>query len=331
MLLKHFYVTLTLAAFTSAAAVTKCNADLCLRALRATQIATRIGAASSDCSAFLSQLTTVTYTNTQTFSTTATSTVHVTETNTQHATATETLSQTSVSIVNVPGATVTVFQKRIVTEAGTFSFPQYATPCSGAVRFQSACSCIGVSSVSPRSTTVTVSTTLSYSTVVTVTETRSITTTDATKTETSIEVQTTTVQVVSTQTVSQFKIKATYTQTGVERYLVLTTFLNFLMIGFTTDIQAASYFRIDGGKLTSGDKHGTMNSSLYGYIFMQPTPPLSGLTDITCQLSETQQITCSRGNSNVLVQAGSDPVVALSDPANASNQNLPLLAFTAIF
>ncbi|KAF3901793.1 hypothetical protein AA313_de0205017 [Arthrobotrys entomopaga] len=111
---------------------------------------------------------------------------------------------------------------------------------------------------------------------------------------------------------------------------MVTTFLNFLMIGFTTDINSASVFRLDGTKLTSGSTHGTMNASQYGYVFMQPATPLQGLTDISCTMSATRQILCTHGTSTEIVQAGSDPVLALSDSATVSNQNLPLIQLTAL-
>lgn len=136
--------------------------------------------------------------------TTVTQTVHDTFTSTIQETPTETVYTETITITTDP---VTVFKRAAIP-----TIPAYASPCSGAVRFSSACSCIGASSATtitaPASTTtvtlpstalttvpvtsvVATSVTVIYDETTTVTETApaatisTISTTTVTKTSTS--------------------------------------------------------------------------------------------------------------------------------------------------
>ncbi|KAI9724081.1 MAG: hypothetical protein M1812_000800 [Candelaria pacifica] len=147
---------------------TTCNADNCLRAVRATAT-TRLPQASSDCSSFLRQtVTPATVTSTASATTTTTVVSTVTQTQTTYSiigggvTKRDALPEPSAAVearLNSPEAphlqrraekipspnkespvTLAARQATVVPTA----IPAYASPCSGAVRYSSACSCLGV-------------------------------------------------------------------------------------------------------------------------------------------------------------------------------------------
>ncbi|EPS44181.1 hypothetical protein H072_1808 [Dactylellina haptotyla CBS 200.50] len=136
----------------AAAATANCNADNCLRAIRATAFPTRPGTA--DCSSYFRATVTP-------------ATVTITEITTLSISFTETLLTKTVIRPSEDSNTLTL-EKRQATVIPS-SIPAYASPCSGAVRYESACSCIGVTR-----TTITVAT---PSTTITQTSTTSVTTT----------------------------------------------------------------------------------------------------------------------------------------------------------
>ncbi|KAK6332696.1 hypothetical protein TWF696_002725 [Orbilia brochopaga] len=194
--MKYLLPVLGVAATASAAVLQRdCPGDNCVRAVRNP---TRPGAA--DCSSYLQRTVTpatVTFYVTNTESYVATSTDPQTLTNTIAATVTETVPTTLVVTLDST-ATITkqALGKRQETEIPS-NIPTYASPCAGASRYSSACSCIGVLptaiTVAAPSTTVTLSTTVSLTEVVlptlatiaiTVTD-HTVTTvrTDATRTE----------------------------------------------------------------------------------------------------------------------------------------------------
>ncbi|KAK6524145.1 hypothetical protein TWF694_005806 [Orbilia ellipsospora] len=212
--MKKFLTFLSLAAFTRANIIPKrdCAADNCLRAIRN---ADRPGTA--DCSSYLRATytpPTVTYYVTQTASVTATETDAQIETDTIHVTATNTIETTEIVTVTATDTITTelpLVNKRQVTVI-PLNIPAYATPCAGAVRYSSACSCIGVlpttlTVVAP-STTITISTTISGTvTISPVVATVSVTVTDttvdsyatvATSTQTDTTTQTIAAQCLST-------------------------------------------------------------------------------------------------------------------------------------
>jgi hypothetical protein len=154
----------TLTGFTAASAINKraCIADNCLRALTGTsggQGTLRPVLASSDCSTFLS--TVVTYTSTPaTLTVYATSTVSSSETTTVSSTITSTILTGS---TETDTATTTTYYTtsiqhgdpaRLVRRSTNTEVPTYASACSGAVRFSSACSCMGILPTTSTSTTV---------------------------------------------------------------------------------------------------------------------------------------------------------------------------------
>ncbi|RDW57513.1 hypothetical protein BP6252_13773 [Coleophoma cylindrospora] len=148
-------------------ALTVCNADNCLRAVRNTASAAR---GTADCSSFLIQTVTAsgsTITRTVTATSSPSLTGSVTQTNTASygtltsteldtltITPTVTISPTTSTQTSV--ATSVVFVRRDIN-----AVPEYASLCSGAVRYSSACTCIGVTA----SSTVTVPGPISYTTV----------------------------------------------------------------------------------------------------------------------------------------------------------------------
>ena len=146
----------------------------------------------------------------------ATSTTTVTVTQTASSTLVLTTSSTSIIQVlqtsittsfvstttvtsNVPQITVAprgdkALQNRAVTQTNT-AVPPYASPCSGTVRYSSACSCFGVTATT---TTLKASTT---TTTVTVTQRPTQTTTTATQTLTTSQTATVTKTVTTTSTI----------------------------------------------------------------------------------------------------------------------------------
>ncbi|KAK6507416.1 hypothetical protein TWF481_005849 [Arthrobotrys musiformis] len=180
-----------------------CNADNCLRAVRATQHGSR---GVNDCLAYwrttytppLSTSYTTTTIETSTTSTdslTVTATIHTTLTTSTPTTTTETVATTFFKTVSLSND----IQKRIandpyaVQEGNTIA--TYASFCSGVVRYSSACSCVGVSTITTitapipitTSTITETSTTITIPASITV-KTESTTTTDATATVPSISV-----------------------------------------------------------------------------------------------------------------------------------------------
>jgi hypothetical protein len=173
--MKLFGALLVLASSASLAAASACNPDNCARAVTGTQAGLVFqSSAKADCSSFLqatvypatvtSTVTTTIYpfTATQTSISTTfeqTSTVYP-FTETDFSTTTTFIQSTTDSTSVVVASTETDFttigtttvqpQKRTITPdapVGTVqptSVPAYASPCSGTVRYSSACSCFGV-------------------------------------------------------------------------------------------------------------------------------------------------------------------------------------------
>ncbi|KLU84363.1 hypothetical protein MAPG_03407 [Magnaporthiopsis poae ATCC 64411] len=129
-----------------------CNADNCLRAVRATQFPTRLEACSSF---FATTVTPATSTHTETVKvTTATPvvTLSVTDTSFNPVTATSTINAeetiTHTTVTETQTQTVGAAQKRDEAAANTnpvtvvpTALPAYASACTSAARFSSACSC----------------------------------------------------------------------------------------------------------------------------------------------------------------------------------------------
>ncbi|KAK6522429.1 hypothetical protein TWF281_002990 [Arthrobotrys megalospora] len=155
-----------------------CHADYCLRALRASQIPTRLPQASADCSSLLAlingeQHVTATVTEETTVTASTTITLGVTAIANFTITQTTTVAEETITLtLPIPGPG-TVKKRQVAT------IPGYASWCSGTVRFTSACACIGVTSASPALTSSHTETVLATITVP-VTETVYTTTTATT-------------------------------------------------------------------------------------------------------------------------------------------------------
>lgn len=147
-------VILLAAASATAQTLSRCLADNCLRALRASAFQTRRGTV--DCSSFF-------------FATLTPATLTITETITSSVTTSITVQTTDTTVLSLPPNVA----KRQVTVTAS-SIPAYASPCSGVARYISACSCLGVT----RKTT----TVLAPSTTITSTSTKSFTSTSVSHT-----------------------------------------------------------------------------------------------------------------------------------------------------
>ncbi|KAI5203839.1 hypothetical protein E4T39_03911 [Aureobasidium subglaciale] len=171
-----------------------CNADLCLRSIRATNTPGRPAQGKADCSSFLRvTVTPATYTSTSTVTVESVSVTTTTSTTTSTATTTQMLySVFGGSVITpAPGATVQKRDLRIASPSTVSdkivaalpisnlekrqqtvrpsAIPAYASPCSGAVRYSSACSCVGatattITAATPTTVSITTTTTISVST-----------------------------------------------------------------------------------------------------------------------------------------------------------------------
>ncbi|KAK6530557.1 hypothetical protein TWF281_007400 [Arthrobotrys megalospora] len=133
----------------AAQSMTKCLADNCLRAIRASAFPSR--SVSADCSSFFQSLTTSTTTTTQT------------------TVISESTTLPTVTIT-LPLVTTELAKRQVPPPAPTI--PAYASACSGIARYSSACACIGVTETAGAATstvTETTTTTISYIPTATVT------------------------------------------------------------------------------------------------------------------------------------------------------------------
>ncbi|KAK2053189.1 hypothetical protein LY76DRAFT_629657 [Colletotrichum caudatum] len=119
------------------ARATGCNADNCLRAVRATRFGTAtMEVRMAECSSFLAVTETP-----------AASTVYVTESSIQTVTA---------------NSTRTIVQRQAAeTAISTKAIPAYASACSEAARYSSACSCFGATAATTTAPAATVTSTVS--------------------------------------------------------------------------------------------------------------------------------------------------------------------------
>ncbi|KAF3914389.1 hypothetical protein ABW21_db0202652 [Orbilia brochopaga] len=304
MLFKKFFIA---SSFAHAALAASCNADNCLRALRATQTPGRAAEASADCSAYFA-IPTVTYTQTLTFSETSTTNTLITETATVDLTATTVLEETSTTTLDI-GVTATVTTFIPIKKRQDVALPGYATACAGTVRFSSACSCISVSSptVTP-STTVTISTTLYFTTTQTDVELATVSTVVSTETQTDLDVVTKTVGSIATTTIKPFKIQASFdTNPANDKYLY--PFARFagsnpvLYTGFANTAEAGATYVIDGTtiKTISGDVLSCQTGPDWAWVYGQAIS--GGSIPCVCNIDPTSKaITCSGAQNSVLAQ-----------------------------
>ncbi|KAK6534017.1 hypothetical protein TWF281_005357 [Arthrobotrys megalospora] len=296
MLLKSFIVGSSFVALASAG----CQADNCLRAVRATS---RLSLATADCSSFFA-IPTVTYTDTLTFSETAYSTTLITKTATIEVTVSTAVDTTITTIKTInPTTTQYVSIPLRKRDEEVRSIPAYASPCSGAVRFSSACACIGIESptVTP-STTVTISTTLSFSTVQTNYETTTLYTTVATKTQTNVNIVTNTVGGVATQTLKPFQIEVKF-PTGPVKYL--KPFVRFpssnpvIYTGFADTRAEAPYWYLDGTtvKTLAGDILGCQSGPTWAWVYARNY----GNSLCVCAIDAAHKLTCTGSGNSIFV------------------------------
>ncbi|GKT41186.1 uncharacterized protein ColSpa_01367 [Colletotrichum spaethianum] len=120
------------------ARATGCNADNCLRAVRATRYGTAtMELRMAECSSFLAVTETP-----------SASTVYVTESSIETITA---------------NATKTIYQRQAAeTSISTKAIPEYASACSDAARYSSACSCFGATAATTTIPALTVTSTVSF-------------------------------------------------------------------------------------------------------------------------------------------------------------------------
>ncbi|KAK6498848.1 hypothetical protein TWF481_011420 [Arthrobotrys musiformis] len=171
------FLTIFLALPVRSATSTKCIEDNCLRAIRATNFPTRLGTA--DCNSYFATIVTPPI-STSWFEW-ETTVYDYTEVLTE--TITTTLTTATTTILPDSGGSQT-FEKRDepVTNTAT-SIPAYASPCSGSIRYSSACSCIGAThTVITVESPIRVLTSTIYITIPTLTTTTTITQTSTIET-----------------------------------------------------------------------------------------------------------------------------------------------------
>ncbi|KAK6345841.1 hypothetical protein TWF730_010184 [Orbilia blumenaviensis] len=313
------FLVLALGAVSSVSATVHCraacNADNCLRALRASQTPTRLSQASADCTRIIDvTYTPPTVTKTEYTTITETSTLQIPDTIVQsfYDTQTDVIEATATTDQLV--TTTRQLVKRIATSS-SISFPSYATPCSGFYRFSSACSCIGVTprihTASTPSTTITLPVTeTSLTSVTNVVDTTSVTITDATVvvTTTATTVTNTIVTTVDPPPPAEITegVAALYIS-GVTQNTYMGTYsetADALRAGLTTDKGGAIELRIDAatGYLMSGDKaatgHADVNSSglITALVFYKPSDFSSTIRPYVCSTDPSGFLNCIMGN-----------------------------------
>ncbi|RKU43786.1 hypothetical protein DL546_004996 [Coniochaeta pulveracea] len=286
-------------AATVSTASARCNADNCLRAIRATS---RLPLASTDCASLLdftvtpstvtlTEYSTTPQTDTVTIPTTVISTLHDTFTTIVHATSTV-VSSATVTASAVPA-------KRDASDG----IPAYASPCSGLVRFSSACSCIGVTAktvtaVTP-STTVTLPVTSTSLTSITQAVTTSSTTVeDTTVTQTTTDTTFTSVAVTTVSPVSQsITGRLSFTTNGQQYYIGNYDSSGISYAFAVTDPAAAITVTLDAnGQLKYGTKvakgNPTSPGSALQFFFVEPNVATTTRTPYTCSINANHALSC---------------------------------------
>ncbi|KAJ6257079.1 hypothetical protein Dda_7964 [Drechslerella dactyloides] len=285
-----------------------CAADLCYRAVIATQFPDR---GYRDCTSYWRTTytpPTVTIASTVTVPTTFTNQPSVTRTDTIHITVVSTVPSTqSITLPTTFTSTVTVdgpFFKR--QEPGNV-IPTHASACSGKVRYSSACSCIGVPSV----ITVTAETPTTF---VTVSETTTVTEdhdpitvatvqfpiTDATVTTTAVTQ--TTIYTGPTETVTMFALQvASGPQFYVNQYLKRKQYTgDTLSLEVTTDPTKAERILLhsNGRMRINADfwpymlYAGGVPTNINNVIFGAAQNFQFGMSPLTCGFNWDYTVTC---------------------------------------
>ncbi|KAF3102592.1 hypothetical protein TWF706_005232 [Orbilia oligospora] len=260
---------------------TKCIEDNCLRAIRATNFPTRSGTA--DCNSYFASIVTPPV---STYWYDSEYTVYdYTEVVTE--TITTTLTTATTTILPEVGSQTLEKRDEPITNIAT-SIPAYASPCSGSIRYSSACSCIGAThTVTTVESPIRVLENTIYITIPTLTTTTTIT-------------KTSTVQTVATG----FAIRVSATNFWNGQYLLVPpTENNGIELSFTSGTNPAippTIFTLTpGGALSNG------TNSIYlltpgglpyaaGYLFAIK-PPSSNLL-LNCRIEEPSgEIKCENG------------------------------------
>ncbi|KAF3923639.1 hypothetical protein ABW21_db0206205 [Orbilia brochopaga] len=292
-----------------------CNADNCLRAVRAAQPVTRLAEASADCSSYMGlgglaavaepTTSTVTVTVTASFSETSTSTLESTSTVEVHVIATSTVQNAdTLTVTSPPPSLATPFKRRDEVS----QLPSWAAgPCSVASRFTSACACIGVTSlpaidVPPpqqvvTTVTVTVSETASFVATVTSVTDVSVTVTDSTTTVT---------QAAATSSILAFKLSVAYPPEANKptEYVNCDTSMEGGACFMKETIGDATTFYMPstGGTLATHDQ---WQQEVGGYpdtvSFLEILPPdvwsEIGGESVKCSIDSSNKVTCAFGGS----------------------------------
>ncbi|KAL3421685.1 hypothetical protein PVAG01_05841 [Phlyctema vagabunda] len=268
-----------------------CNADNCLRAIRNTA---KPGAA--DCSAFLRTTVTpatVTMTTYLTVSQAVSSIVSVTQTNTLEETAT-----TVEQLTETTSITVAANAKRAAP-----TVPAYASPCSGEVRYSSACSCLGVTAtatiVAPApSTWVTISETTYTTVLITSTvDTTTLSTTVTTLTQ-STTGTTTTVSITPSPTSFVMQVINAGNSALNGQYLQKVVVNNQRTFTLTTDLASAEKFKTTSQNyVTDAAGAGLLLCSLrnvYQYLFYNTQAEFAGTSRqaLTCTYDAAKTMSC---------------------------------------
>jgi len=293
--MRYFFLVPAIATLAAAQIIATCARDNCLRAVIASNGKPGPSQASADCSSFLrATVTPATVTSTTvSFATVTAAPVTVTSTTTGAVTVSQFTATTITVIPQVPvrarnpaqqadngpsdhritGFAPIAARQKTVSPA---SIPAYASPCSGAARYSSACSCIGVTRTTstvaaPRTTTTSIST-------VTVTPT-------VLQTQTQTQTLTTTVVTTATATActgSSFYLQAQDSDVN-GQYVVLPGTNDETITSFTADKSAAAVFNIDGsGRLLNNGLRANTDNNSPVTIFFDIPGSFAGTTDLTC-------------------------------------------------
>ncbi|KAK6352610.1 hypothetical protein TWF730_009430 [Orbilia blumenaviensis] len=305
-----------------------CNANNCLRAVRATNSPSR----TLDCSSYFKTTVTpatITHTDFTTVTFTEEEAIYLTETETEFATLTEQLYITDISTekttttITVAPPTPPAKVKRQETAIPS-NIPAYASPCPNAAAYSSACSCIGVVATTitldAPSTTVIETVSETVTLVETIRVDATITTTDMTETQTSTISTTKTEVETARATACIWQL-----QNGLPGQYVQFRFTSDLHPGFTiprfTTLRSdATKFIIspdgrlslaDGGTLTTY-RLGSFNK--VSYIFKDHQP--ADTYPIFCTVSSLSVVTCASATYSEFGLTGEGFTMQMGVPNN---------------
>jgi hypothetical protein len=231
----------------------------------------------------------------------------------------------------VPDIPTSVLKRQIT--AIPSSVPIYATPCSGTVRYSSACSCLGVTASTktlPAPIVVVVVTATSTSTV--------YVTIPATSTFAAVTSVTYTTDVVATATATCFVLEVSSgtasAGTLVGHYLQLIQSGNSEKVVPTAELNTAAKFSID----EFGDLTANSNNGFVAGIF-QNDPPISDVWfsepeevnyPLGCSLSTNGVLTCAAFDDTTWFICNGDPGIQIGTPSQGTNGQCNALTLQAL-